>query len=141
MAEFSGGSMTVSGHGEAHRAEVQLVNGDYFQTLGVGAAVGRVLMPNDDLPGAPPVAELQYAYWMREFGGDPAAVGRTIRVNGLPFTIAGVAEQRFAYLTPGRTRDLSIPMSQRRNLRTRRPSLCFPRRPLCPESAGGCPPC
>ena len=117
MAEFSGGSMTVSGHGEAHRAEVQLVNGDYFQTLGVGAAVGRVLMPNDDLPGAPPVAELQYAYWMREFGGDPAAVGRTIRVNGLPFTIAGVAEQRFAYLTPGRTRDLSIPMSQRRYLR------------------------
>jgi hypothetical protein len=54
---------------------------------------------------------------MREFGGDPAAVGKTIRLNGLPFTIAGVAEQRFAYLTPGRTRDLSIPMSQRRFLR------------------------
>ncbi len=117
MAEFSGGSMTVSGHGEAHRAEVQLVNGDYFQTLGVGAAVGRVLTPNDDLPGAPPVAELQYAYWMREFGSDPAAVGKTIRVDGQAFTIAGVAEQRFAYLTPGRARDLSIPMSQRRYLR------------------------
>ncbi len=120
MAEFSGGAMTVSGHGEAHRAEVQLVNGDYFQTLGVGAAVGRVLTPNDDLPGAPPMVELQYAYWMREFGGDPAAVGKTIRVNGQPFTIVGVAELSVLFcltLTPGRERDLSIPMSQRRYLR------------------------
>lgn len=120
MAEFAGaGPITVSGSGEAHHATAYVVNGDYFQTLGVGAAVGRVLRPNDDLPGAPPVVELQYAYWMREFRGDPAAVGKTIHLNGLPFTIAGVAEERFAYLTPGRTRDLSIPMSQRRYFQRR----------------------
>jgi predicted permease len=120
LAEFAGAMpITVSGNGEAHHANAQYVNGDYFQTLGVGAALGRVLTPNDDLPSAPAVVELQHAYWMREFGGAPSAVGKTIHLNGLPFTIVGVAEQRFAYLTPGTVRDISIPMSQRRYLSRR----------------------
>jgi predicted permease len=120
MAEFAGaGGITVSGKGEAHQANAQYVNGEYFQTLGVGAAVGRVLTPNDGLPGAPAVVELQYGYWMRVFGGDPSTVGKTIRLNGLPFTIVGVAEPSFAYLTPGTVRDISIPMSQRRYLSRR----------------------
>jgi predicted permease len=117
MAEFAGmAPITVSGNGEAHHTNAQYVNGNYFQTLGVGAAVGRVLTPNDDQPGASAVVELQYDYWMREFGGDPSAVGKTIHLNGLPFTIVGVAEQRFTYLTPGTMRDISIPMSQRQYL-------------------------
>jgi predicted permease len=120
LAEFAGAMpITVSGNGEAHHANAQYVNGDYFQTLGVGAALGRVLTPNDDLPGAPAVVELQHAYWIREFGGDASAVGKTIHLNGLPFTIVGVAEQRFTYLTPGTVRDISIPMSQRRYLSRR----------------------
>ncbi|HEX3742716.1 MAG TPA: ABC transporter permease [Bryobacteraceae bacterium] len=120
MAEFaSAGSITVSGKGEAHHASGQYVSGDYFQTLGVSAAVGRVLTPNDDLPGAPAVVELQYSYWSREFGGDPSAVGTTIHLNGLPFTVVGVAEERFLYLTPGTVRDISVPMIQRRQLQAR----------------------
>ena len=59
MAEFAGsGGITVSGNGEAHQANAQYVSGDYFQTLGVGAAVGRVLTPNDDLPDATAVVVL-----------------------------------------------------------------------------------
>jgi predicted permease len=120
IAEFAGaGPITVSGKGEARRAAIQYVSGDYFQTLGVGAAVGRLLTPNDDMPGAAAVVELQYGYWMREFGGDPSAVGKTLHLNRLPFTIVGVAEQSFTYLTPGRVRDMSVPMSQRRYLSTR----------------------
>jgi len=120
MAEFAGGgNMTVTGQGEAHHANAQYVNGDYFQTLGVGAAVGRVLTPNDDLPGAAAVVELQYRYWMRVFGGDPSAVGKTIHLNGLPFTIVGVADQSFAYLSPGTVRDLSVPFTQRQYLSRR----------------------
>ena len=120
MAEFAGaGQITVTGKGEAHHANAQYVNGDYFQTLGVAAAVGRVLTPNDELPGASAVVELQHGYWMRVFGGDPAAVGKTLHLNGLPFTIVGVAEERFAYLTPGTVRDISIPISQRRYLSSR----------------------
>ena len=65
------------------------------------------------------MVELQYGYWMREFGGDPSAVGKTLHLNGLPFIIVGVAEQQFTYLTPGRVRDISIPMSQRRYLSSR----------------------
>jgi predicted permease len=120
MAEFAGANdFTVSGQGEAHHANSQYVNGDYFRTLGVGAALGRVLTPNDDLPGAAAVVELHYGYWKRVFGGDPSAVGKTIYLNGLPFTIVGVAEQSFAYLTPGTVRDISLPMSQRQYLRQR----------------------
>jgi predicted permease len=119
LAEFAGsGSITVSGKGVAHQANAQYVNGDYFRTLGVGAAAGRVFAPADDAPGAPAVVVLHHGYWLREFGSDPSAVGKTLHLNGLPFTIVGVAEERFAYLTPGNVRDLSIPMAQRRYLRT-----------------------
>lgn len=119
MAEFAGGgAITVSGKGEAHQANAQYVSGDYFQTLGVGAAAGRVLAPADDAPGAAAAVVLHHGYWLREFGGDPTAVGKTLHLNGLPFTIVGVAEERFAYLTPGTVRDISIPMAQRRYLRT-----------------------
>src|SRR5579862_184878 len=120
IAEFAGGGqITVSGKGAAHQANGQYVSGDYFQTLGVSAAVGRVMTPADDMPGAAAVAVLHHGYWMREFGGDPAAVGKTIHLNGLPFTVVGVAEERFAYLTPGKIREISVPMSQRRYLRSR----------------------
>lgn len=118
LAEFAGGgSVTVSGKGEAHQANGQYVSGNYFQTLGVGAATGRVLAASDDTPHSAAVVVLHYGYWMREFGGDPAAVGRTLYLNGHPFTIVGVTEERFTYFTPGSVREMSIPMYQRRHLR------------------------
>ncbi len=125
MAEFaSANPLTESGRGESHRVNGQYVSGDYFQTLGVRPALGRVITAADDQPGAPAVVVLQYAYWMREFGGDRSVVGQTIRLNGRPFTIAGVADERFVYLTPGTLRELSIPMAQRRYLHPRwKPSL------------------
>jgi len=120
IAEFAGaGPMTVSGKGEAHHASAQYVSGDYFQTLGVSPALGRLLTPADDEPGAPAVVVLHHGYWMREFGGDPAALGKTLHLNGRPFTIVGVSELRFAYLTPGTVRDLSIPLTHRQHLQTR----------------------
>ena len=78
--------------------------------------LGRVFVPADDAPGAAPVVVLQYGYWKRQFGGDRSIVGKTIDLNGLPFTVVGVAEESFAYLTPGNVRDLSVPLIQRRNL-------------------------
>ena len=117
LAEFAGaGSITVSGNVAVHQANGQYVSGDYFQALGVGAAAGRVFVPADDAPGAAPVAVLQYAYWKREFASDRSIIGKTLDLNGLPFTIVGVAEESFTYLTPGNTRDLSVPLVQRRNL-------------------------
>ena len=120
IAEFAGaGSITVSGSGAAHQASGQYVSGDYFQALGVGPALGRVFVPADNAPGAAPVVVLQYAYWKSHFGGDRALVGKILRLNGLPFTVVGVAGESFAYLTPGNIRELSVPLVQRRNLQTR----------------------
>jgi predicted permease len=120
LAEFAGGpSITVSGRGMVHQAEGQFVSGDYFQTLGVRPAAGRVFVPADDAPGAPPVAVLQYAYWMRQFAGDRSIVGKTLDLNGQPFTIVGIAEESFTYLTPGSAREISVPLAQFRNLQQR----------------------
>ena len=117
LAEFAGGgSITVAGIGGVHRANPQYVSGDYFRTLGVGPALGRVLIPADDEPGAPAVVVLTYGYWQRQFGADPSVVGKTITLNGVPFTVAGVADAGFAYLTPGNVRDFSVALSQRRYL-------------------------
>jgi predicted permease len=109
----SNGGITVSGNGAASQSDGQFVSGDYFEALGVNAAYGRVFRPADDALGGPAVTVLSYGYWRREFGADPSAVGRTVRLNGHPFTIIGVAEKNFTFLTPGSGRDLWVPMVQR----------------------------
>jgi predicted permease len=117
LAEFAGGGpITVSGIGGVHRASAQYVSGDYFRALGVGAALGRVLIPADDKPGAPAAVVLTNGYWQRQFGADPSVVGKTLNLNGVPFTVVGVADAGFAYLTPGNVHDFSVALSQRRNL-------------------------
>ena len=79
----------------AHYSMGALVTGEYFTVLGVDAAVGRVLTPDDVRPGAEPVAVLDFDAWRRSFGSDPSVVGRTVRINGEPVTIVGVAEPGF----------------------------------------------
>jgi predicted permease len=79
----------------------EIVTGNYFPTIGASAASGRLLVESDDVAGAPPVVVLSHAFWMRRFGGAPDAVGRTIALNGQPFTIVGIAPQGFTgILTP-----------------------------------------
>ncbi|NNM04951.1 MAG: multidrug ABC transporter substrate-binding protein, partial [Gemmatimonadetes bacterium] len=61
----------------------ELVSGSYFPLLGLNAAVGRTLLPEDDIsPGAHFVVMLGFGYWQREYGGDPGVVGQTVRLNG-----------------------------------------------------------
>ena len=82
--------------GEAERVMAELVVGNYFETLGVGAQVGRVLMPSDDTaPGQHPVAVISDSLWHRLFGADRAIIGTTIFVNGQPLTVVGVADKEF----------------------------------------------
>jgi predicted permease len=106
--------LDLSGNGAATIINnAQLVSGDFFGTLGVKAAVGRTLGSSDDTPVAAPAVMLSYGYWQSSFGGSPGAIGRTIKLNGLPFTIVGVAEQSFSGLTPGSKFDLWLPLSTR----------------------------
>ncbi len=73
----------------------EYVTGNYFSMLGVRAFGGRVLSPDDDKPGAPPVAVLSHRVWQTRYGGDPSVVGSTFVVEGHPFTVIGVAPPGF----------------------------------------------
>ena len=93
------------------RVRCELVSGNYFDDLGVGAAVGRILSVEDDrTPGAHPVLVLSYAFWQRRFAGAPNAVGRTVSVNGTPFTVVGVAKRGFFGTRPGFGPDVWVPL-------------------------------
>jgi len=74
---------------------IEYVTGEYFQVFGVGAFGGRVLTPQDDVAGAPPVAVLSYHAWQNAFGGDRTIVGAIVDIDGHPFTIAGVGPPGF----------------------------------------------
>ena len=111
----SGGGMQLdlSGNGQASMVQSLIVSGNYFDTLGVRPAMGRLLEASDDEPNATPVTVLSYGYWQKAFGGSPSAIGRTINLNGVSTSIVGVAEQRFTGLTPGHHFDLWVPLSLR----------------------------
>ncbi|MGC1258037.1 MAG: ABC transporter permease [Candidatus Acidiferrales bacterium] len=112
------GRLDLSGNGPASMIDGQVVSGGFFRTMGVKAAAGRVLQPSDDSPSAAPVAVLNYGYWQSAFGGSRDTIGRTIELNNVPFTIVGVAEQRFTGITPGSDYDVWLPVSKAQRIST-----------------------
>jgi predicted permease len=107
--------VTVSVDNAAERAIAEVVSGDYFGTLGVGATLGRVLGPGDDrVEGDPPVVVLSHAYWLRRFAANPAVINQPILVNGTPMTIAGVAAPAFSGFDLGSPVDLFMPLMMKR---------------------------
>jgi predicted permease len=92
------GQMSVRRQGAetiARPLRSEYVTGTYFSTLGVQAFGGRVFTPDDDKPGAPPVAVLSHRAWQTAYGGDPSVVGSTFIVEGHPLTVIGVAPAGF----------------------------------------------
>jgi len=82
--------------GQPRRAWGYLATGSYFDTLGVKPAAGRFFHAAEDKnQGEPALAVLSYDEWTTHFGGSPGAIGSTIRINGRPFTVIGVAPQGF----------------------------------------------
>jgi predicted permease len=76
-----------------------LVTGDYFQVLGIGATLGRTLVPEDtSAPGREPVIMLSYQAWRNRFSGDPDIVGKKVLLRGYPFEVVGVALAGFTGL-------------------------------------------
>ncbi|HEX2665820.1 MAG TPA: ABC transporter permease [Candidatus Acidoferrum sp.] len=105
------GQIDLSGNGTASVLRGQGVSGKFFSLLGVRPAAGRLIAPSDDAASAQPVVVLNYGYWASQFGGSLAAIGKTVRLNDVPFTIIGVTEPRFDSLSPGRVYDVWIPLS------------------------------
>lgn len=89
----------------------RIVTGGYFSVLGVNAILGRTITPEDDkTPGSSPVAVISYRFWTRRFSQDPGVVGKTVRLNGYPFTIVGVTPAGFDGEVVGDVQDMWLPM-------------------------------
>ena len=78
----------------------EVVTGSYFQTLGVSAALGRTLLPEDDVPGASRVVVLSHRSWVRDYASSKSAIGETMRIHGQPYTIVGVVPDGFTGMMP-----------------------------------------
>jgi predicted permease len=99
------------GQGSAEMTPAALVSGDYFSTLVVRAARGRLLTPEDDGPGAAPVAVISDRYWQRRFAGDPGVLGRTLLVGTQPVTIVGVVAPGFDGMNLASATELFVPLA------------------------------
>lgn len=95
---------------DAGETRVALVSGNYFGMLGVKALIGRTLTPDDDrVPGGHPVTVIGYRYWESRFARSSEALGRTLALNGVTYTIIGIAPPDFSGEWVGRPVDLWIP--------------------------------
>ncbi len=105
---------TWNNRSEAVSAE--MVSGNYFETLGVRPAVGRLFIASDEsAPGANPVAVLNFDYWKTHLAEAPV-VGQTLLVNGTPFTIIGVAAPGFHSAVWGRLPDVYVPLTMQKTV-------------------------
>ena len=100
--------------GTTERASGELVSGTYFRTLGVGAAIGRTIAPDDDTTVlGHPVVVLSHRFWETKFAGDPSVLNRTMVVNGHNFTVIGVAARGFDGIEPGSVSELFVPVTMK----------------------------
>jgi len=101
----------IAPSGEVQNVQGMWVSGQFFETLGVEAALGRVLSPADDTPGcASPGAVISYSFWQLEFGGERGVIGRTLTLDRQPFEIIGVTPASFHGVEVGRYFDVAIPL-------------------------------
>jgi putative ABC transport system permease protein len=102
----------VSWHDQAETQDAELVSGNYFEVLGLRPAAGRLIAPSDDTAkDANPVAVLSFDYWKTRFSSAPDVEGKTLLINGHPFTILGVAPQGFHSAISGYTPGVFLPIS------------------------------
>ena len=112
LAAFNGVSLTLEVNGTPERIEGQVVTGNFFDVLGVPAAVGRTFTPEDDRIGSPlRVAVLSYGTWQRRFGSDPHVVGRPLLINGNTYNVIGVARRGFGGPEIGDAAEVWVPMA------------------------------
>lgn len=101
---------SLSDGGEARAAEGLWVSGEFFDTLGLTPAAGRLLSTGDDHPGCAARAVLGLGLWRRQYGADRSVVGRTMLLDGKPVEIVGVAPAPFHGLEVGRVFDVALPL-------------------------------
>jgi putative ABC transport system permease protein len=111
-------ALALGAAGDNRIIVAELVSGNYFQVMGVQPHRGRLLLPGDDrAPGETAVAVISHAAWGRVFGGSPDVVGQSIALNGHPFTIIGIAPERFIGAYPPASIDVWTPLMMAPQLR------------------------
>jgi predicted permease len=108
------GIFNVEINGILGQGDIWAVTGNFYSELGVTPFRGRLLTPEDSsLNGAPSaqIAVLGYEFWRRRYGGDPSAVGKTIKIEGAPFTIVGITRQGFTGMSIGTEPEVTIPLT------------------------------
>ena len=118
LALYNPGSAVVGEAGATEREAINRITPDFFRTLGTGIALGRAFTEDETDPANSRVVILTDAYWREHYGRNPHAVGRTLRMDGTPFTIAGILPAGFQFLSsPAR---LYVPLASRPENRTPR---------------------
>ncbi|HEX4808480.1 MAG TPA: ABC transporter permease, partial [Bryobacteraceae bacterium] len=107
---FNGLHHNLVVHREATTASAEYVTGEYFRGLEVSPAAGRLIDSEDDRLGAAPVAVISFATSQNRFGGPPNAIGQSILVDNIPFTVIGVAPPEFFGVDPEVAPDLYLPL-------------------------------
>ena len=110
---FSTTRFNLSSRGESELVDGLWASGRTFEILGVHAILGRTFTDEDDRPGGGPngpVAVISYSFWQRRLGGTADAIGRTVTVERVPFTIVGVMPPEFFGVDVGRTFDVAVPV-------------------------------
>ena len=91
-----GGNYNLTGWGEPERVGTIRISSSLLSMLGQRAALGRLFVPDEDLPGRTAIAVLSYGTWSRRFGSDPGVLGKKIILNGVPYEIVGVMPRSFS---------------------------------------------
>ena len=107
---FNGLKRTLAVRGQATSASAEYVTGEYFRALAVSPAAGRLIESEDDRPGAAPVAVLSFATSQNRFGGPANAIGQSVLVDNVPFTVVGVTPPHFFGVDPGSSPDVYLPL-------------------------------
>src|SRR5260370_10880873 len=112
MFAWDGSRVNAVLDGQAELIDGDFVSANYWDVLGVAAFLGRTFNADDDQPGKNPVAVISYDFWQRRFARDPAAVGKTLYLGRIPFTVVGVTSPRFfGRNVAGRAADVVLPMA------------------------------
>ena len=111
IAAWTGQGFNLANGGEVRYAKGLRVTGDFFHVLGVEPILGRLISPEDDQPGCgTSAANISYAFWQRNYAGDPAVVGKRLTLDGNSFQILGVTPPGFNGISVGDTFDVAIPV-------------------------------
>jgi predicted permease len=113
LAAFRQEDYNLTGMGQPERVPAQMVSADFFSLLGIKPVAGRLFRPEEDQVGAQPIALISGGFWKRKFGSSPDAIGKTLDLNGVGYTVVGVIPADFRYQSGNfHNSDVYVPIGQ-----------------------------